>query len=349
MSGVIQRYRKYLDLPDLEPVSLGEGSTPLIPWSQWHNTRIWLKLEGMNPTGSFKDRGMTVAVSIARHEGAKAVICASTGNTAASAAAYAGRAGLAALVVVPQGQVTREKMLQASAYGATLLAVEGNFDAALALVRRTADENPAIALVNSVNPWRLRGQETGAYEVVDSLGHAPAALVIPVGNAGNISAYFQGFRRYGRGIPQMMGIQAEGASPLVKGEFFEHPQTVASAIRIGKPASAHLAREAVAESRGRFFAVSDALILAAQKELARGGVYVEPASATAYAGLKQLFEMGAIPAGDVVAVLTGSGLKDGTTPLQWVDAEPVVTTADTILSTINQLLSKKEQDAHVAH
>lgn len=347
MPGIIERYRQYLGIPDVRPITLGEGHTPLIWWATWDQTDIFLKLEGTNPTGSFKDRGMTVAVSVAAFEGAQAVICASTGNTAASAAAYAGRAGLPAFVVAPQGRITQEKMLQALAHGATFLTVDGNFDAALAVVRQTAEVNSAIALVNSVNPWRLRGQETGAYEIVDELGRAPAALVLPVGNAGNISAYFHGFRRYNQGVPQMFGIQAAGASPLVQGHDFDNPETIASAIRIGKPASKHLAQAAVAESDGAFLAVADTEILQAQRELAAGGVFVEPASATAYAGLKTLREQKRLPAGPVAVILTGTGLKDGQTPRQWIAMNTQSTDAEHLSSTIQALL--KEGAAHVAH
>ncbi|MDA8194163.1 MAG: threonine synthase [Thermaerobacter sp.] len=335
MSGLIERYRQWLDLPDLAPVTLGEGHTPFILWDTWQGTRVWLKLEGCNPTGSFKDRGMTVAVSVARHAGARAVICASTGNTAASAAAYAGRAGLMAFVVVPKGQISVQKMLQAAAHGAQVLEVEGNFDVALDVVRHTADEHSEwLALVNSVNPWRLRGQETGAYEIVQALAGPPAALILPVGNAGNISAYFHGFRRVGRGIPRLFGIQALGADPMVQGAFIAKPQTVASAIRIGRPASAELAREAVAASDGFFTAVDDAAILAAQAQLAQGGVFVEPASAAAYAGALKLRAEQRLPAGDVALVLTGSGLKDTDTPLRWTSLNPVLTRPDSISATI---------------
>ncbi|MCY0879696.1 MAG: threonine synthase [Firmicutes bacterium] len=347
MSGIIERYRAYLDLGDIPAVTLGEGGTPLVHWATWGIQDIYLKLEGTNPTGSFKDRGMTVAVSVAKAQGARGVICASTGNTAASAAAYAARAGLPAFVVVPEGRVTREKMMQALAHGAKTLSVSGNFDQALAAVRRLAQERGDIALVNSVNPWRLRGQETGAYEIVDELGAPPAALVLPVGNAGNISAYFHGFRRYGRGIPQMFGIQAAGAAAMVEGRDLENPETIATAIRIGKPASRHLAQEAVLVSQGQFLAVSDQDILRAQQELAHGGVFVEPASATAYAGLKVLRDRGALPPGPIVAILTGTGLKDGQTPFQWIDQTTYPTSADALGSHIERLL--EEGAARVAH
>ena len=347
MRGVIERYKPYLDLGDIRAISLGEGSTPLIFWDHWDQTDIFLKLEGTNPTGSFKDRGMTVAVSAELAKGAKAVICASTGNTAASAAAYAARAGIPAFVVAPKGKITQEKMLQALAHGATFLTIEGNFDAALASVRDAAKNNSSLALVNSVNPWRLRGQETGAYEIVDDLDQAPSALVLPVGNAGNISAYFAGFRRYRRGVPQFFGIQAQGASPLVQGHDFENPETIASAIRIGKPASKSLAIQAVAESNGAFLAVPDEEILLAQKELARGGVYVEPASATAYAGLKHLREENRLPKGPVAAILTGTGLKDGVTPLQWIGATSQSIEAEQLVDAIQAEMEKVY--GHVAH
>lgn len=347
MRGIIEQYRPYLDLPDIRVVSLGEGGTPLVFWGSWGTNDIFLKLEGMNPTGSFKDRGMTVAVSQAVSAGAQAVICASTGNTAASAAAYAARAGVPALVVAPRGRVTREKMLQALAHGAAFLTIEGNFDEALQSVRAIAQASGEIALVNSVNPWRLRGQETGAYEIVDELGGAPAALVLPVGNAGNISAYFHGFRRYQKGIPVLYGIQAQGASPLVQGHDFDHPETVATAIRIGKPASKNLAQEAVQATQGAFLAVSDDEILAAQRELAHGGVFVEPASAAAYAGLKHLYNDRRLPPGPVAAVLTGTGLKDGTTPLSWIESAEQSVDAANLEAAIKALL--EERTVHVAH
>lgn len=339
LSGLIEQFRTWLDLLDVPAVTLGEGHTPFFHWDTWGQTRIWLKLEGCNPTGSFKDRGMTVAVSVARHQGARAVICASTGNTAASAAAYAGRAGLVAFVVVPQGQISRQKLLQAAAHGAKILEVEGNFDAALDVVRKTAEiHHEWLALVNSVNPWRLRGQETGAYEMVDTLGQAPSALILPVGNAGNISAYFHGFTRYQKGVPTMIGIQAHGADPLVQGHDVESPQTVASAIRIGRPASAPLARNAVAATNGFFESVNDDAILDAQSRLAAGGVFVEPASAASYAGALSLNTRGLLPSGDVALVLTGNGLKDTDTPLRWASLNPILTQPETIGDTMLEVL-----------
>ncbi len=338
--GLIERFGPWLGLGDVAPVSLGEGNTPFFHWDTWSQTRLWLKLEGCNPTGSFKDRGMTVAVSAALRDRARAVICASTGNTAASAAAYAGRAGLPAVVVVPHGHISQQKLLQAAVHGAVLLELEGNFDAALAAVRQTVDDHRDwLALVNSVNPWRLRGQETAAYEIADALGEAPAAVILPVGNAGNISAYFQGFQRYDRGLPILIGIQAAGADPLVVGHDLESPQTIASAIRIGRPASAPSARAATASTGGFFRSVPDEAILEAQSLLARGGVFVEPASAAAYAGAMLLRQESLLPPGDVVLILTGSGLKDTTTPLQWANLSSVGTTdAHTIGQTLLDLL-----------
>lgn len=346
MAGVIARYQQWLGLPTADAVSLGEGSTPLVHWARWGSSDIFLKLEGLNPTGSFKDRGMTVAMTVAVHEGAQAALCASTGNTAASAAAYAARAGIACFVVAPAGRVTQEKMVQALAHGAVFLTIDGNFDQALEAVRRTVASASHIALVNSVNPWRLRGQETAAYEIVDELGAAPVALVLPVGNAGNISAYFQGFQRYGRGLPVLFGVQAEGASPLVQGHDLDNPETIASAIRIGRPASRDLAVKAVAESHGDFLAVSDPAILEAQRELAHGGIFVEPASAAAYAGLKQLYEHGRLPDGAVAVVLTGTGLKDGTTPLNWITSQTQSVEPTKLSTVIQHYLGEAH---HVAH
>ncbi len=346
MTGIIARYRDWLDLPPLDPVTLGEGSTPLVFWDRWGESDIFLKLEGSNPTGSFKDRGMTVAVAVARHQGVRAVICASTGNTAASASAYAARAGLIAVVVMPKGQVARQKVLQSRVHGAVLITIDGNFDQALQQVRRVVDTNRSLALVNSVNPWRIRGQETGAFEVVDALGRAPAALVLPVGNAGNISAYFHGFRRYQKGIPPLFGIQAEGARSMVVGHDIESPKTVASAIRIGKPASRKLAEEAISVSHGQFLAVSDDAILKAQKALAHGGIFVEPASAAAYAGVLHLAEQRALPPGPVVAVLTGHGLKDSDTPMTWADPQEYATDAQNMDAVLDEVL---KEAPHVAH
>jgi threonine synthase len=270
---------------------------------------VWLKLEGANPTGSFKDRGMTVAVSAAIHEGAEAVICASTGNTAASAAAYAARAGLRGAVIVPEGKIATGKLAQALMHGARVVTVRGNFDQAFDLVRQLVDRHP-IALVNSVNPFRIEGQKTGAFEVCDQLGEAPDVLSIPVGNAGNVTAWWKGFREY-EVAPRLHGYQAEGAAPLVHGAPVESPETVASAIRIGNPARWEEAMDAFTSSRGEVRAVSDDEILDAYALLGeREGVFCEPASAASVAGL---LKYGA--EGRVVCVLTGHGLKDPTTAL----------------------------------
>jgi threonine synthase len=293
-------------------VTLGEGDTPLIPapaLSERTGAGVWLKFEGSNPTGSFKDRGMTVAVSAAVQEGAEAVICASTGNTAASAAAYAARAGLRGAVIVPEGKIAAGKLAQALMHGAKVIALQGNFDQALALVRELARRQP-IALVNSVNDYRIEGQKTGAFEVCDELGEAPDVLCIPVGNAGNITAWWKGFREY-EVAPKLHGYQAEGAAPLVNGAPVENPETVASAIRIGNPARWEDAMDAVTGSRGEIRAVSDAEILDAYAFLgAHEGVFCEPASAASVAGL---LKHGA--EGKVVCVLTGHGLKDPTTAM----------------------------------
>jgi threonine synthase len=293
-------------------VTLGEGDTPLVPaprLSERTGCEVWLKFEGANPTGSFKDRGMTVAVSAAVQEGAEAVICASTGNTAASAAAYAARAGLRGAVIVPEGKIATGKLAQALMHGARVVALRGNFDQALELVRALVDRHP-IALVNSVNEYRIEGQKTGAFEVCDELGEAPDVLCIPVGNAGNITSWWKGFREWGS-APKLNGYQAEGAAPLVHGAPVENPETVASAIRIGNPARWEEAMDAVTASRGEIRAVSDKEILDAYALLGSiEGVFCEPASAAAVAGL---LRYGA--EGRVVCVLTGHGLKDPTTAL----------------------------------
>jgi threonine synthase len=304
---------RYRDRLPVEPlVTLDEGWTPLVRaprLSERTGADVWLKVEGANPTGSFKDRGMTVAVSAAKGEGAEAVICASTGNTAASLAAYAARGGLRGAVIVPEGKIATGKLAQALMHGARVIALRGNFDQALALVRELASKHP-IALVNSVNDNRLEGQKTAAFEVCDQLGDPPDALCIPVGNAGNITAYWKGFREY-ETAPRMFGFQAEGAAPLVHGAPVPNPETVASAIRIGNPARWEEAMDAVTSSRGEIRAVSDAEILDAYAFLgANEGVFCEPASAASVAGL---LKYGA--EGTVVCVLTGHGLKDPTTAI----------------------------------
>jgi threonine synthase len=304
------RYRERLPVEPL--VTLDEGWTPLVRaprLSERTGADVWLKIEGANPTGSFKDRGMTVAVSAAKAEGAEAVICASTGNTAASLAAYAARGGLRGAVIVPEGKIATGKLAQALMHGARVIALRGNFDQALALVRELAQKHP-IALVNSVNDNRLEGQKTAAFEICDQLGEAPDVLCIPVGNAGNITAYWKGFKEFATS-PRMFGFQAEGAAPLVHGAPVENPETVASAIRIGNPARWEEAMDAVTSSRGEIRAVSDAEILDAYAFLGSSeGVFCEPASAASVAGL---LKYGA--EGTVVCVLTGHGLKDPTTAI----------------------------------
>jgi threonine synthase len=318
--GVLNEYRDRLDVTDATPIiTLGEGGTPLIPAPALEartGAKVWVKFEGMNPTGSFKDRGMTMAVSKAVEHGAKAVICASTGNTSASAAAYAASQRLRAIVVVPTGKIAMGKLSQALMYGAKVVALRGNFDGALEAVRGLADEYPVV-LVNSVNPFRLQGQKTAAFEVVDELGDAPDYLVLPVGNAGNITAYWMGFKEYraaGRCsvLPRMVGAQAEGAAPIVTGRPVARPKTVASAIEIGNPASWEGATTARDESGGLIDAVSDTEILQAQIRLASTeGLFAEPASCAPLALLVRLVRDGRVARDSTtVVVLTGSGLKD---------------------------------------
>jgi threonine synthase len=315
--GLIERYRERLPFAESDPVvSLGEGSTPLIhapTLSERVGAEVWLKYEGLNPTGSFKDRGMTCAVSAAVREGAEAVICASTGNTSASAAAYAARAGLRCAVIVPEGKIATGKLAQALMHGARVIALNGNFDEALKLVREVVDRHP-IALVNSVNRYRLEGQKTASFEIVEQLGSIDA-LCIPVGNAGNISAYWKGFNELGH-RPGMFGFQAAGAAPLVNGAPVANPQTVATAIRIGNPARWEEAMNAMTSSGGAVRAVTDEQILEAYRFLAsREGVFCEPASAASVAGL---MTHGAGDAQRIVCVLTGHGLKDPDTALDQV-------------------------------
>ncbi|HYZ80052.1 MAG TPA: threonine synthase [Solirubrobacteraceae bacterium] len=316
MPGIIERYRDRLPFgPDDPVVSLEEGSTPLVRaprLSERVGAEVWLKIEGANPTGSFKDRGMTCAVSAAVREGAEAVVCASTGNTAASAAAYAARAGLRGAVIVPEGKIATGKLAQALMHGARVVALRGNFDDALRLVRELAKRHP-IALVNSVNEFRLEGQKTAAFEVLEELDGELDALCIPVGNAGNITAYWRGFKEQDK-RPRMYGFQAAGSAPLVHGKPVAHPETIASAIRIGNPARWEEAMDAMASSGGAVAAVSDTQILDAYRYLAASeGVFCEPASAAGVAGL---LEHGAGDAERVVCVLTGHGLKDPQTALE---------------------------------
>jgi threonine synthase len=318
--GVIERYRKYLPVSDSTPVvSLGEGDTPLIHSSRLserigRRCEVFVKNEGTNPTGSFKDRGMTVAVSKALERGARALICASTGNTSASAAAYAARAGISCVVILPAGKIAAGKLTQAYVYGAKIIAIEGNFDDALRIVRELGEQNDFV-IVNSINPDRIAGQMTAAFEIVDLLGDAPDVHILPVGNAGNITAYWAGYRAYrddGRSTtaPRMIGFQAAGAAPIFHNRVIENPETIASAIRIGNPASWKQARATVEESKGAIDIVTDDQILEAQSWLARNeGIFVEPASAAAIAGL--IRHAAKIPEQSrIVCTVTGHGLKD---------------------------------------
>jgi threonine synthase len=344
-AGVIERYRDFLPVSARTPiVSLGEGDTPLVPAPRLAEATdpslsIWLKCEGFNPTGSFKDRGMTVAVSKALEAGARAVICASTGNTSASAAAFAARAGIRAFVMVPKGAVALGKLSQAAIHGATVLTVEGNFDQALTIVRRIAEAHP-VTLVNSVNPFRIEGQKTGAFEVVDQLGRAPDYHLIPVGNAGNITAYWRGYREYSRAgrareLPRMVGFQAAGAAPIYDNRVIEEPRTVATAIRIGNPASWGPALEAMQDSKGWVDVVSDEEILYAYRMLAREeGIFMEPASAATVAGLVKSVKAGRFePGSTLVLTLTGHGLKDPDTALELASRPATVpATIDAVLA-----------------
>jgi len=328
--GIITRYRDYLPVTDATPViSLNEGSTPLIYSPRLsemvgRDAEVYIKYEGLNPTGSFKDRGMTIAISKAVEEGSQAVICASTGNTSAAAAAYAARAGISCIVLLPAGKIAMGKLVQAFMYGAKVIAIDGNFDDALRLVREIGETEP-ISIVNSINPHRLEGQKTAAFEIIEELGGAPDLHILPVGNAGNITAYWKGYREFhesGRAstLPKMLGFQAAGAAPIYFDKIIPNPETVASAIRIGNPASWQLAAAAIRESQGAIDIVSDLDILDAQRFLAaREGIFVEPASAASIAGLLKCLgkdrcavcPLPTIPAGArIVCTVTGHGLKD---------------------------------------
>jgi threonine synthase len=326
--GVIERYREFLPVSELTPVvTLHEGNTPLIPAPRLAEATdprltIYLKCEGFNPTGSFKDRGMTMAISKALEEGSRVVICASTGNTSASAAAYAARAGIKAVVIVPRGAIALGKLSQAAIHGATVLMVDGSFDQAQAIVTEIATTHP-VTLVNSKNPYRLDGQKTAAFEVVDQLGRAPDYHLIPVGNAGNITAYWRGYTEYHRAgrsqeLPRMVGFQAAGAAPIVENRVIAEPKTVATAIRIGNPANWKLAVSALNDSGGFAETVTDAEILHAYRILAREeGIFMEPASAASVAGLIKTVKQGRFkPGSTLVLTLTGHGLKDPETALE---------------------------------
>jgi len=317
--GIIEEYRDRMPVSDDTPVvTLREGGTPLIHsehLSELTGCEVHLKFDGSNPTGSFKDRGMTVAITKAKEAGAEAVICASTGNTSASAAAYAAKAGMTAGVIVPAGKIAMGKLAQALVHGAKVIPIEGNFDQALTICRRLSEEYP-VELVNSVNPYRIDGQRTAAWEVVDQLGRAPDVHLIPVGNAGNITAYWRGYREYAAdgtsgSLPVMRGYQAAGAAPIVLGHPVEKPQTIATAIRIGNPASWQQAVDAAQESNGSIRSVTDREIMAAFRLIARHGVFAELASAASVAGLLQMHEAGELDPGQLlVCTLTGHGLKD---------------------------------------
>ena len=336
--GLINAYADRVAIPSgAKVVTLFEGGTPLLPapaLSERTGMDVYLKIEGANPTGSFKDRGMTVAVTHALADGAKAVICASTGNTSASAAAYAARAGITSAVLIPQGKISAGKLAQAVVYGAKILQVEGNFDDCLELARKVVVDHPEIALVNSVNPVRIEGQKTAAFEICDVLGRAPDIHVLPVGNAGNITAYWKGYREYHadglvEALPRMFGFQADGAAPLVYGKPISNPETIATAIRIGSPASWHQAIAARDDSHGLIDSVTDEEILAAYRLLAVSeGVFVEPASAASIAGLLKTSGDGRMPKGSVVVcTVTGNGLKDPETALKALTTPIVIPVA----------------------
>ena len=340
--GVVAHYSEYLPLPEgSEPVTLLEGNTPLIPApavseAAGGDLSVFLKFEGLNPTGSFKDRGMTYAISMAAAEGARAVVCASTGNTSASAAAYARRAGMEVYVVIPRGKIALGKLAQAMIHGAVVIQIDGNFDLALDIVREISERAP-VTLLNSLNPYRIEGQKTGSFEICDTLGAPPDYHFLPVGNAGNITAYWKGYCEYAdAGVtasrPKMMGWQAAGAAPIVDGAPVENPETIATAIRIGNPARWKEAEAARDESGGHIGKVTDEEIVQAYRLLARGeGVFCEPASAASVAGLLKASRDGMLEGGRVVCVLTGHGLKDPDRAIQVVETPITVdSTADAV-------------------
>lgn len=332
-NGLLAAYKEYLPINEQTPsLSLSEGNTPLIlleNLSEKWGVSVYAKVEGANPTGSFKDRGMVMAVAKAKEAGSKTVICASTGNTSASAAAYAARAGLSCIVMIPNGKIAYGKLAQAVMYGAEIISIDGNFDHALQMVRKLSDSSP-IALVNSVNPYRIEGQKTAAFEICDALGKAPDILAIPVGNAGNITAYWKGFKEYnekrGTGLPEMRGFEAEGSAAIVRGYKIEEPETVATAIRIGNPASWDKAVAAAHDSNGKIDEVTDAEILRAYEWLAKyEGIFAEPASCASLAGIYKQVQTGEIAKGSsIVAVLTGNGLKDPNIAIDTKKIQPLV-------------------------
>jgi threonine synthase len=343
--GVISRYREYLPVTDATPVvSLNEGSTPLIhspKLSERAERNVFIKYEGLNPTGSFKDRGMTMAMSKAAESGAETVVCASTGNTSAAAAAYASRAGLKCAVILPSGKISMGKLVQAFVYGATVVAIRGNFDDALRLVRELGADG-SVAVVNSINPFRIEGQKTASFEIIDELGDAPEVHILPVGNAGNITAYWKGYREFHESgkstrLPHMIGFQAAGSAPIFHGRVIEQPETAASAIRIGNPASWQGASDAVSESKGCIDIVTDEEILEAQAWLAQNeGIFVEPASAASVAGLFKCLTapiascpLASVPVGaSIVCTVTGHGLKDSDTAMRGRNYAPIEADAD---------------------
>ncbi|MDK8183803.1 threonine synthase [Paenibacillus sp. UMB4589-SE434] len=347
--GLLDTYKSYLPVNESTPlITLHEGNTPLVRaerLSQELGIDLYFKYEGLNPTGSFKDRGMVMAVAKAMEEGSRTIMCASTGNTSAAAAAYAARGGLNCIVLIPNNNIALGKLAQAMIYGAKVIAIEGNFDRALEIVREITAKNP-ITLVNSVNPYRIEGQKTAAFEVCDQLGDAPDVLAIPVGNAGNITAYWKGFKQYyeagkSNKLPKMIGFEAEGSMAIVKGEPIREPETVATAIRIGNPASWKTAVEAAEQSEGQINFVTDEQILAAYQLLAaKEGIFAEPASAASLAGVIKLHQEGYFKGGEsVVCVLTGHGLKDPNIAIKTAATEPLVVpdTEEAVMEAIRQL------------
>ncbi|RTR36065.1 threonine synthase [Robertmurraya yapensis] len=333
-NGLLDAYKEFLPINEHTPkLTLNEGNTPLIKLdrlSEEWGVELYVKTEGTNPTGSFKDRGMVMAVAKAKEEGSDTVICASTGNTSAAAAAYAARAGMRCIVVIPEGKIAMGKLAQAVMYGAEIISIEGNFDEALKMVRNISEKEP-VKLVNSVNPYRLEGQKTGAFEICDQLGgEAPDVLAIPVGNAGNISAYWKGFKEYheakNTSLPKIHGFEAAGAAAIVHNRVFENPETIATAIRIGNPASWHLAVAAAEESQGIIDEVTDDEIIAAYKKIASSeGIFAEPGSCASLAGVYKHIQNGKIAKGSkIVAILTGNGLKDPNTAIDYSSIKPIL-------------------------
>ena len=343
MNGIINRYKEYIDIGEAKPISMGEGSTPLL-FSEFLsnkiNAEVYIKVEGCNPSGSFKDRGMVVAVCMALHKKKKVLVCASTGNTSASASAYAAKFGLVSAIIVPNGNIAKGKLSQAMAFGAKIIAINGSFDDALNIVRKL-ERYDEIEIVNSINPYRIEGQKSAAFEILDDIGEIDS-LCIPVGNAGNITAYWKGFKEYNNKfkfkLPRMYGFQAEGASPIVSGKVVENPETIATAIRIGNPASWDKADEAVAESKGGINAVTDDEIIDSYKNLARfDGIFCEPASAAGIAGLVKNSDKYNFEGQKIVCVVTGNGLKDPTTSEKHVSTEifEVSSNINDVLKVIN--------------